>query len=96
MSRKKLSGEELIEKLSEVNSWERRGEKIHKRYNFKNFAESLDFVNKIGAIAEKCDHHPDIAFGWGYAEISLTTHDAGGITINDINLAKEIDDLMDN
>lgn len=95
MSRKKLSAEELIEKLSEVNSWERKGEKIHKRFNFENFAESLDFVNKIGALAEKRDHHPDITFGWGYAEIYLTTHDAGGITASDIAVAKEIDALTD-
>lgn len=95
MSRKKLSAEELTEKLSEVNSWERRDEKIHKRFNFENFAEALDFVNKIGVIAEAQDHHPDVRFGWGYAEIYLTTHDAGGITQNDITLAKEIDSLTD-
>lgn len=93
MSRKKLSAEELVEKLSEINSWERREEKIHKRFAFENFAESLKFINKIGAIAEKHDHHPDIYFGWGYAEIYLTTHDSGGITISDINVAKEIDAL---
>lgn len=95
MSGKKLSPEELIEKLSEVNSWEREEEKIHKRFNFKNFAESLDFINKIGAIAEKHDHHPDITFGWGYAEIYSTTHDAGGLTNRDFKLAKEIDELSD-
>lgn len=60
MSRKKLSADELVEKLSEINSWERREEKIHKRFTFENFAESLDFVNKVGAIAEKNGHHPDI------------------------------------
>lgn len=93
MSRKKLFGEELIEKLSEVNSWERRGEKIYKRFSFENFAEALDFVNKVGAIAEAHDHHPDITFGWGYAEFEITTHDAGGLTQKDFDLAKEIEEL---
>lgn len=95
MSVKKLSPEELIEKLSKINSWAQRGAKIHKRFSFENFAEALGFVNKIGAIAEKIDHHPDITFGWGYAEIYLTTHDAGGITNNDVAVAKEIDALDD-
>lgn len=93
MARQRLSAAELTEKLSEINSWERKDEKIYKRYNFKNFAESLDFVNKIAEIAEAQDHHPDITFGWGYAEIYLTTHDAGGITVNDIIVAKKIDAL---
>lgn len=93
MSRKKLSADELVEKLSEINSWERREEKIHKRFTFENFAESLDFVNKVGAIAEKNDHHPDITFGWGYAEIYLTTHDAGGLTEKDFDLAKKIEEI---
>lgn len=93
MSRKKLSAEELTEKLSEVNSWERRGEKIYKRFNFENFAEALDFINKVGAIAEAHDHHPDITFGWGYAEFEITTHDAGGLTQKDFDLAKEIEGI---
>lgn len=95
MARHKFSAEELAEKLSEINSWQERGGKIFKRYNFENFAESLAFVNKIGAIAEAHDHHPDITFGWGYAEISLTTHDSGGITASDIKTAKEIEALGD-
>lgn len=66
---------------------------LKKRFNFENFAESLDFVNKAGAIAERLDHHPDITFGWGYAEFSITTHDTGGLTELDFALAKEIEDL---
>ena len=93
MSRKKLSPEELTEKLSEVNTWERKEEKIYKRFNFENFAEALDFVNKVGAIAEAHDHHPDITFGWGYAEFEITTHDAGGLTQKDFDLAKDVEKI---
>lgn len=91
MAGKKLSPEELTEKMSEINSWERRDAKIHKRFNFENFAEALDFVNKVGAIAEEKDHHPDITFGWGYAEFEITTHSENGLTEKDFDLAKAID-----
>ena len=91
MQRKKLTAAEKEEKHSEINTWEEIGNKIFKRFNFSNFAESLDFVNKVGAFAEKLDHHPDITFGWGYAEFSITTHDAGGLTELDFKLAKKIE-----
>ena len=63
---------------------------LKKRFAFPNFAESLAFINHVGALAEAADHHPDITFGWGYAELALTTHDRGGITDVDIALAKQI------
>jgi 4a-hydroxytetrahydrobiopterin dehydratase len=63
---------------------------LKRRFEFGNFAESLDFVNRIGVIAETENHHPDITFGWGYAEIAFTTHDRGGITDVDFALAKRL------
>ena len=95
MQRKKLAGAELTEKLSEINTWAFDDDAIKKRFTFENFAESLAFVNRVGALAEKADHHPDITFGWGYAEFSITTHDVGGLTHNDFDLAKEIENLTD-
>ena len=91
MERKKLTAEEILTRLAELDYWKVLDGKLLKKYKFANFAESLNFVNKVGEIAETHDHHPDIKFGWGYAEIYLTTHDAGGITISDIAVAKEID-----
>ncbi len=91
--RKKLSAAEIVEKLSEINEWAEEDDHLKKRFNFSNFAESLDFVNKVGIIAEKLDHHPDITFGWGYAEFSITTHDTGGLTDFDFVLAKAIEKL---
>ena len=91
MERKKLTAEEILSRLAELNYWKVVDGKLLKRFTFTNFAESLEFINKIGAIAETHDHHPDINFGWGYAEIFITTHDAGGITEKDFALAKEID-----
>lgn len=79
--------------MSGLSDWTVANDKLSKKFEFKNFAESLDFVNRVGEISERRDHHPDILFGWGYAEFFITTHDAGGITARDFALAKEIDKL---
>ncbi len=91
MERKKLSAEEISINLAEMEGWKAENSILSKRFEFKNFAESLAFINCVGEIAEKHDHHPDIYFGWGYAEINLTTHDRGGITDFDFAVAKEIE-----
>ncbi len=93
MERKKLSAEEISEKLNGLDGWTAEDNNLKKRFAFTNFAESLNFVNKAGEIAEKLDHHPDITFGWGYAEFAMTTHDRGGLTDFDFALAKEIGEI---
>ena len=67
---------------------------LHKKFNFKNFLDSQDFVNKVGKISEDEGHHPDISFGWGYAEIKITTHAIEGLSENDFILAAKIDHLI--
>lgn len=93
MERRVLRADELHEALRSLSGWAVDGKFLKKRYDFSNFAESLAFINRVGAIAEAADHHPEITFGWGYAEIALTTHDRGGITDVDIKLAGRINDL---
>ena len=93
MERELLEENELSKALAELNGWRRDGAEIKMRREFANFAEALAFVNKVGAFAEEADHHPDITFGWGYAEVALTTHDRGGVTDSDVALAKKIDTL---
>ncbi len=93
MQRRKLSQKEIQDRLAELKGWEIIETKLKKRFTFKNFTESLAFVNKVGEIAEKMDHHPDIFFGWGYAEFFITTHSEGGLTDLDFALAKEIDSI---
>jgi 4a-hydroxytetrahydrobiopterin dehydratase len=93
MARKNLSDEEIDNALIDLDGWKIMNENLHKRFTFQNFTESLDFINKVGAIAEKLDHHPDICFGWGFAEFSITTHDTSGLTHNDFDLAKAIDKI---
>lgn len=94
MARKKLSAEEIAEGIGNLKTWATEDGKLKKRFAFANFAEALDFVNRVGAIAEAADHHPDVNFGWGYAEFSITTHDAGGLTLNDFDLAEAIENLQ--
>ncbi|MDA9152925.1 4a-hydroxytetrahydrobiopterin dehydratase [Candidatus Pelagibacter sp.] len=67
---------------------------LKKKFNFKNFLESQKFVNSVGKISEEEGHHPDILFGWGYAEIKITTHAIEGLSENDFILAAKIDQLI--
>jgi len=66
---------------------------LNKKFIFKNFLESQKFVNTVGKISEQEGHHPDISFGWGYAEIKITTHAIEGLSENDFILAAKIDHL---
>jgi len=93
LKRKKLSAEEIETNLAGLNDWTVSSDKLSKKFEFANFAESLSFVNRVGELADARDHHPDILFGWGYAEFFITTHDAGGITTRDFDLAMAIDSL---
>ena len=93
MKREKLTKEELEQGLVNLTDWKEENGSIEKKYSFANFAESLEFVNKVGALAEEADHHPDICFGWGFADITLTTHDRGGVTDVDLVLAERINGI---
>ena len=93
MERRILTPEELTTAVQDLKGWNVGGKTLKKSVKFENFALALDYVNHVGTLAEAVDHHPDITFGWGYAELSLTTHDRGGITDVDIALAKQIDSV---
>jgi 4a-hydroxytetrahydrobiopterin dehydratase len=67
---------------------------LFKKFNFKNFLDSQNFINNVGKISEDEGHHPDISFGWGYAEIKITTHAIEGLSENDFILAAKIDQLI--
>ena len=81
--------------LADVPGWELLdgAHKIQRSYRFANFREALAFVDEVGALAENEGHHPDIAFGWGYATISLQTKKIKGLHENDFILAAKIDRL---
>ena len=66
---------------------------LEKKFNFKNFKESQNFVNNVGKISEQEGHHPDISFGWGYANIKISTHAIKGLAESDFILAAKIDKI---
>ena len=66
---------------------------LEKKFTFKNFLKSQNFVNEVGKISEEEGHHPDILFGWGYAKINVTTHAIEGLSENDFILAAKIDKI---
>ncbi len=66
---------------------------LEKKFEFKNFLKSQNFINEVGKIAELEGHHPDISFGWGYAKIEITTHAIEGLSENDFILAAKIDQI---
>lgn len=78
---------------SETPKWDLTDSATHIRrsFSFDNFVGALDFVNKVGALAEEEGHHPDIALGWGYVDISIHTHKINGLHENDFILAAKID-----
>ena len=67
---------------------------LQKEFIFKNFLESQKFTNDVGKISEAEGHHPDIKFGWGYAEVQITTHAIKGLSENDFILAAKIDQII--
>jgi 4a-hydroxytetrahydrobiopterin dehydratase len=90
-----LKGEELDELRRQVPEWEVVEEHhLRRRFRFKNFRESLRFVNEVGELAEEQGHHPDIGFGWGYAEITVWTHKIDGLTESDFIFAAKVDTLQ--
>ena len=91
----KLNFEETSKYLSELNSWSvnDKQEMIFKKFKFNTFKKSLDFANKVGEIAEKESHHPDLSLGWGYCLVMIHTHAIKGLSVNDFVLAAKIDEL---
>jgi len=76
-----------------VKGWTIKNMKLYKEFKFKNFKKTLKFVNKVGEIAEKEGHHPDIYFTWGKCTIELYTHSIKGLSENDFILAAKIDKI---
>ena len=88
-----LSSNEITKALSNLSDWHVYDEQIKCEFIFADFVEALSFIVKIGVLAEKADHHPEIWNVYNRVYITLSTHDAGGITDKDIILASAISDL---
>ncbi|MFT4552255.1 MAG: 4a-hydroxytetrahydrobiopterin dehydratase [Chlamydiales bacterium] len=90
-----LQGEELQNLVDELNSgWSVvDGHHIEREFDFENFVQALDFTNRMGAVAEKEGHHPDIFLTWGKVKVKIFTHKINGLSESDFILAAKIDAL---
>jgi len=89
----KLTAEQVESSLSGLPEWTEVSGEIQRTYQFDDFAASMRFVNAVAAAAEKANHHPDILIRYNKVTLTLTTHDAGGITELDFELAQIADSL---
>jgi 4a-hydroxytetrahydrobiopterin dehydratase len=89
--RQKLSDLEIQRALAGLAGWSRRGDALVKTYTFPRFSEGITFVTRVAKAADEMDHHPDIDIRYTKVTMSLSTHDAGGITRNDLDLAQKIE-----
>ena len=83
----------INERMSNLDGWSLEGECMVKDYEFKDFKEALDFVNKAGEIAEKHKHHPSITLDYNRVRLILTTHEERGLSEKDFNVAEDIDKI---
>ena len=88
-----LNETEISQKLQNLTDWTTNGQEISRTFQFKDFVQAIDFVNSLVEPAETAGHHPDIAISYNKVTINLTTHDAGGITQKDFDLAETISKL---
>lgn len=86
-----LSADEVQARLSKLSGWQIQSGQLVKTFHFKSFRGSLDFVNRVGELAEQAGHHPDIDIRYNQVRLSLVTHDAGGLTAKDFDLAAQAD-----
>jgi 4a-hydroxytetrahydrobiopterin dehydratase len=92
-----LTEEEAHRYLVETPGWtlEEGATRIERRFRFKDFASAMEFVRKVGLLAEREGHHPDIAFGWGYCAVSFHTHKIHGLHENDFIMAAKVNALTE-
>ncbi len=89
----KLNSNQIKAALSNTAGWKLRQAAIVRAFEFADFPEALRFVNAVGWLAEKANHHPDIDIRWNKVVLELATHDQGGLTEKDFALAARINEL---
>jgi 4a-hydroxytetrahydrobiopterin dehydratase len=89
----KLAETKILPALATIPNWRWQDGKIVRTFQFKDFPAAIKFVEAVAAIAEQAWHHPDIDIRWNKVTLTLTTHDAGGLTEKDFALARQLDQL---
>ena len=89
-----LSSEQLDQAIASLGEgWANRDGALRKQYTFADFASAMAFANRVAEAAEGADHHPDMLVGWGKVELAWVSHDVGGISQRDVDMAKRSDEL---
>jgi 4a-hydroxytetrahydrobiopterin dehydratase len=89
-----LTPVELKEALKTTTDWTLQDGKLSRDWTFKDFVQAMEFVNRIAALAESAGHHPDIDIRYNQVRLGLVSHDAGGITHRDVDMAKRINQAV--
>ncbi|MCH1519709.1 MAG: 4a-hydroxytetrahydrobiopterin dehydratase [Nitrosopumilus sp.] len=90
----RLSETEITEELKKIEGWAIKDNKLHKEFQFDSFNQAFGFMTRAAMEIEKMNHHPEWFNVYNRITVDLTTHDAGGITNNDINLARILNSLV--
>ena len=94
MAIERLSAEKIQQGLASLTGWEQDGDKIHRRFLFQDFNQAFGFMSRVALCAEAMNHHPEWSNVWNRVDIWLTTHDAGGLSALDFELAGRIERLL--
>lgn len=89
-----LSADEAAALLKQLDGWHSQDQQINKSYSFKNYYQTMAFVNAVAWISHREDHHPDMVVGYNQCAITFTTHAIGGLSENDFICAAKIDKLF--
>ncbi len=95
MSIEKMSIQQIEASLEKLSDWQIKDDKLHRELKFKNFVQAWGFMTQAAMLAEQMDHHPEWFNVYSKVIIDLTTHEAGGISVLDIELAQKMDQIVD-
>lgn len=87
----RISDNDIRRELSDLPGWELHDKSIVRTYDRSTFRGAVTFVNTIADLAERADHHPDLEIRYSKVRVKLTTHDVGGLTLRDVQLARQIE-----
>ena len=94
MSRQKLSEAEIGSSLGRIQGWSYKDGKLQRQFTFKDFVQAWGFMSSCALVAEAMNHHPDWKNVWNRVDVELSTHDAGGVTKNDLELAQRMNQIF--
>jgi 4a-hydroxytetrahydrobiopterin dehydratase len=90
----KLTSEQVRQSLASLPGWELAGNEIVKTFSFKNYYETMAFVNATAWVSHRQDHHPDLEVGYNKCKVRYSTHSEGGVTAKDVECAGKVEQLM--